>query len=158
MSKNLKTFTTELAELAPVINEFSEPVQVRIIDKYLEILELAFMPVKFRAKEDLQQYQIQLDEDGNPRKPMISIISNGRATNRKKPGATKILNQVLQTEFFEDARTIAEIADHCATVYESSFATSELSGILLKLANEERLVRTRDEVNRRFVYSKPAAA
>jgi hypothetical protein len=74
---------------------------------------------------------------------------------RKKPGATKVLNQLLSgTDFFNTHRSISSIADYCKTNYDSDFKTSELSGILLKLANEHKLRRERSNTNNRFEYVK----
>jgi hypothetical protein len=83
----------------------------------------------------------QVDDDENP-----------SSAGRKKPGATKILNQLLSTDFFNARHSISEIADYCKENYDSDFKTSELSGILLKLAKENKLKRERSNDNNRFEY------
>jgi hypothetical protein len=70
----------------------------------------------------------------------------------KKPGATKVLNQLLSTDFFDISRSISSIANFCKDTYDSDFKTSELSGILLKLAKENKLRRERSNENNRFEY------
>jgi hypothetical protein len=72
----------------------------------------------------------------------------------KKPGATKVLNQLLSTDFFSTRHSISSIADYCKENFDSDFKTSELSGILLKLANENKLRRERSDENNRFEYVK----
>jgi len=72
----------------------------------------------------------------------------------KKPGATKVLNQLLSTDFFNTRHSIASIADYCKENFDSDFKTSELSGILLKLSNENKLKRERSNENNRFEYVK----
>src|SRR5207302_7916264 len=79
---------------------------------------------------------------------------NPSMAGRKKPGATKILNQLLSTDFFDTRHSISEIADYCKEHYDSDFRTSELSGILLKLAKENKLKRERSNDNNRFEYVK----
>jgi hypothetical protein len=70
----------------------------------------------------------------------------------KKPGATKVLNQMLSTDFFNTPHSISSIAVYCKDNFGSEFKTSELSGILLKLANENKLKRERSIENNRFDY------
>ena len=77
-----------------------------------------------------------------------------RAGAVKKPGATKVLNQLLSSDFFNVARSISSIATYCKEHFDSDFKTSELSGILLKLANENKLRRERSVENNRFEYVK----
>ncbi|MFB0494407.1 hypothetical protein ABID99_000644 [Mucilaginibacter sp. OAE612] len=72
----------------------------------------------------------------------------------KSPASTKILNQLLNTDFFDSQRSISSIANYCKEQYDSDFKTSELSGILLKLANENKLRRERSNENNRFEYIK----
>jgi len=62
------------------------------------------------------------------------------------------LNQLLSTDFFDSARSISSIASYCRETYDSGFKTSELSGILLKLAKENKLKRERSNENNRFEY------
>ena len=76
------------------------------------------------------------------------------APGRKKPGATKILNQLLNTDYFDTRHSISSIADYCKEQFDSDFKTFELSGILLKLANENKLRRERSNENNRFEYVK----
>jgi hypothetical protein len=58
------------------------------------------------------------------------------------------------TDFFNSSHSISEIADYCKESYDSDFKTSELSGILLKLAKENKLRRERSNDNNRFEYKK----
>jgi hypothetical protein len=142
MSKQTEKLKKQLLEISDVINAFqSEAVQVKIIDRLLDTM-------------------IDWDKEGDDtfnRKPRSYQTDEGVQQNGasgRKPGATKILNQLLQTNFFDHPHSIADIATYCKDQYDSEFKTSELSGILLKLSNESKLRRERSEENNRFEYVK----
>jgi len=144
MSKHIEKLKKQLVEVAEVVNSFqSEAVQVRIIDRLLDV-----MIESERADADGSEIfskkgrKLRLDDESSA------------AGGRKKPGATKILNQLLSTDFFDEQRSISSIASYCKEQFDSDFKTSELSGILLKLANENKLRRERSNENNRFEYIK----
>lgn len=131
-------------EISEVVNSFtSEAVQVRVIDRLLDA-----MTELDKTDGDLEDYAIRTS-----RKP-LNAGNYIPARRGKKPGATKILNQLLATNFFETPHSISSIADYCHDNFESDFKTSELSGILLKLAKENKLKRERSNENNRFEYVK----
>lgn len=137
MIKNTEKLKSQLLEISEVVNSFkSEAVQLRIIEKLLDTMA---------DEERIENgtYITHLHKNNS---------SDGR--NKKKPGATKILYQLLSSEFFSQARTISAIAAYCHEQFNTNFKTSELSGILLKLANENRLIRKRSHDNNRFEYVK----
>ncbi|MDO3626043.1 hypothetical protein [Mucilaginibacter sp. BT774] len=146
MSKHIEKLKKQLLEISEVVNSFrSEAVQVKVIDRLLDAMVEsekgetdgvdAFNRRARRAR--------QTDDDE-------TLSTNGR----KKPGATKVLNQLLLTDFFNSSHSISEIAEYCKESYDSDFKTSELSGILLKLAKENKLKRERSNDNNRFEYVK----
>lgn len=143
MSKHIEKLKKQLVEISEVVNSFrSEAVQVRIIDRLLDaIIE--------SDKGDIENGDA-FNKKG--RKTRSEDDENSLATGRKKPGATKILNQLLATDFFNTRHSISEIAEYCKEHYDSDFKTSELSGILLKLAKENKLKRERSNDNNRFEY------
>ena len=146
MSKHIEKLKKQLMEISEVVNSFrSEAVQVRIIDRLLDaIIE--------SEKGDIEGTDA-FNKKG--RKPKSGEDDESfSSTGRKKPGATKILNQLLSTEFFNIRHSISDIADYCKEHYDSDFKTSELSGILLKLAKENKLRRERSNDNNRFEYVK----
>ena len=144
MSKHIEKLKKQLVEVAEVVNSFqSESVQVRIIDRLLDVM----------IESD------RVDTDGaelflKKGRRIRSDDENFGIPGRKKPGATKILNQLLSTDFFDISRSISAIATYCKEQFDSDFKTSELSGILLKLANENKLRRERSNENNRFEYIK----
>ena len=143
MSKHIEKLKKQLVEISEVVNSFrSEAVQIRIIDRLLDaIIE--------SDKGDIENGDA-FNKKG--RKTRSEDDENSLATGRKKPGATKILNQLLATDFFNTRHSISEIAEYCKEHYDSDFKTSELSGILLKLAKENKLKRERSNDNNRFEY------
>jgi hypothetical protein len=144
MSKHIEKLKKQLVEVAEVVNAFqSEAVQVRIIDRLLEVMIES-------EKVDADGSEIFSKKGRRMRSDDENIATAGR----KKPGATKILNQLLNTDFFDVSRSISSIANYCKEQFDSDFKTSELSGILLKLANENKLRRERSNENNRFEYIK----
>ncbi|NCD68537.1 hypothetical protein [Mucilaginibacter agri] len=141
MSKHTDKLKRQLLEISEVVNSFqSEAVQLRIIDKLLDAL-------------------IESDGEGFEhftRKPQRTEAGEEAtfAPAKKKPGATKILYQLLGSDFFAEARSISSIAEYCKENFDTDFKTSELSGILLKLSNEHKLIRQRNQDNNRFEYIK----
>lgn len=146
MSKQTEKLKKQLIEISEVVNLFkSEAVQVKVIDRLLDVM--------MEAEKSDADTTDALHKKGPKQK--INGSSYEHSSARKKPGATKVLNQLLTgTDFFEQHRSISSIADYCKTNYDSDFKTSELSGILLKLANEHKLRRERSNTNNRFEYVK----
>lgn len=145
MSKPIEKLKKQLIEISEVVNSFrSEAVQVKIVDKLLDAM------IEFE-KNDPEGAEIFTKKT---KQTSIDNESNLGSHIRKKPGATKVLNQILATDFFNTAQSISSIADYCKENFESDFKTSELSGILLKLANENKLKRQKNQENNRFEYIK----
>jgi hypothetical protein len=128
MSKHIEKLKKQLVEVAEVVNSFkSEAVQVRIIDRLLEVMiESEKGDAEGGEMFGKKVRKLRVEDDG------------GAVAGRKKPGATQ--------------RSISSIANYCKDQYDSDFKTSELSGILLKLANENKLRRERSNENNRFEY------
>jgi len=144
MSKHIEKLKKQLTEISEVVNGFkSEAVQLKIVEKLLDVIidseKGDSEGIELLAKKGLK-HRVDYESE------------NGAAHGRKKPGATKILNQLLSTDFFYTPRSIASIAHYCKDNFDSDFKTSELSGILLKLANENKLRRERSQDNNRFEY------
>jgi hypothetical protein len=144
MSKHIEKLKKQLVELSEVVNSFkSEAVQVRVVDRLLDaMIEL--------EKTDGEGAELFLKKGYKPK--AIEEENYSLPKRAKKPGATKVLNQLLATDFFDQPRSISSIAAYCKDNFDSEFKTSELSGIVLKLANENKLKRERSDENNRFEY------
>jgi|SRR6187402_2204451 len=145
MSKHIDKLKKQLIEISEVVNSFkSEAVQVKIIDKLFDAMS--------ESEKDIDGSGTDLFTKKARKRGDINGDSYPFATGRKKPGATKVLNQLLATDFFDKPQSISSIANICKDNYDSDFKTSELSGILLKLAKEDKLRRERNNDNNRFEY------
>jgi len=143
MSKQIEKLKKQLVEISEVVNSFqSEAVQVRVVDRLLDVM-IEMEKGEGDPTEIFTKRNYKPRENGEHYTPMRGA---------KKPGATKVLNQLLSTDFFNTRHSIASIADYCKENFDSDFKTSELSGILLKLANENKLKRERSNENNRFEY------
>ena len=143
MSKHIDKLKKQLIEISEVVNSFkSEAVQVKIIDKLFDAMSEAD-----KGEGDAELFTKRMRKSSNNR-------NDYPLSGRKKPGATKVLNQLLSTDFFNAPQSISSIADFCKDNFNSDFKTSELSGILLKLAKESKLRRERNNDNKRFEYVK----
>ena len=145
MSKQTEKLKKQLIEISEVVNLYkSEAVQVKVLDRLFEVM--------------IDSERNEADAPDLLSKKGYRYKTNGahyeHSIVRKKPGATKVLNQLLSTDFFNTRHSIASIADYCKENFDSDFKTSELSGILLKLANENKLRRERSHENNRFEYVK----
>ena len=145
MNRHIEKLKKQLAEIAEVVNSFqSEAVQVRVVDRLLdEIMETERGETE---GSEIFNKRERKSRDGN------NGEQNQTLQRRKKPGATKVLNQLLSSDFFRTPHSISSIADYCKDNFDSDFKTSELSGILLKLAKENKLRRERSNENNRFEY------
>ncbi len=145
MSKHIDKLKKQLMEISEVVNSFkSEAVQVKIIDKLFDAMSES-------DKNDMDSSTDVFNKRGRKRSDDKDYTFT---TGRKKPGATKVLNQLLNTDFFDKPQSISSIAEFCKQNFNSDFKTSELSGILLKLAKENKLRRERSNDNNRFEYVK----
>jgi hypothetical protein len=144
MSKHIEKLKKQLVELSEVVNSFkSEAVQVRVVDRLLDaMIEL--------EKTDGEGVELFIKKNYKPKN--IEEENYAQPRRAKKPGATKVLNQLLATDFFDAPRSISSIATYCKDNFDSEFKTTELSGIVLKLANENKLRRERSNENNRFEY------
>src|SRR5476649_1502492 len=141
MSKHIEKLKKQLMEISEVVNSFrSEAVQVRVVDRLLD------------AIIESEKTEYDSAEPFNKRGYKHRDIGGSATKGSKKPGATKVLNQLLTEDFFNTPRSISSIAGYCKDNFDSDFKTSELSGILLKLANEHKLKRERSHENNRFEY------
>jgi hypothetical protein len=137
MSKHSEKLKKQLLEISEIINSFqSEAVQVKLIDRLLDTM-------------------VEWDTDlidTNKKVHSLRSYNPEVSQSQKKMGATKVLNQLLSTDFFDRPHSIAGIAEYCKEHFNADFKTSELSGILLKLSNENKLIRERSNENNRFEY------
>lgn len=142
MNRYIEKLKKQLTELAEVVNSFqSEAVQVKVVERLLDEMIEA------------EKGETEGSEVFNKKGRRYANESPDDDTNgRKKPGATKVLNQLLASDYFKTPHSISAIAQYCREKFNSDFKTSELSGILLKLSKENKLRRERNNDSNRFEY------
>lgn len=125
----LDRFKEEYMQLAEAVNAFkSEAVQLVIAERLVTLIHGA------------------ADENA-------TVVKSGNVQFLgKKPGATKAVQRLLQTDFFDSPRTIGDIVAHCAKLFGKDYKTSEFSGVLSFHVKEGNLSRTEGEYSSRFVY------
>jgi hypothetical protein len=147
---NLKN---QLLDLAETLNAFkSEAVQIKIAERLLNNI--------FTDEDDEDEGQNVNYEGGGTSRRAKRINPNNRRQDgshlreRKSTGATKAMYRLLESDFFNEPKTIAEIAYRYNEEFNESFKTSEISGILLKSVKENLLKREKNPENKRFEYVK----
>lgn len=134
MDKRIQKLKDNFGELAEVVNTFrSEAVQIRVIGWLLKVIDV--------------------DETSNNRRFLHHENSHSLKINR--PGATKMLNRLLLTDFFNTPHTIAEIVRYANEQFNTAIEPSQFSGVLIHLVQTQRLKRERTEIDRSYRYSKP---
>ncbi len=144
----------QLLELADTLNAFkSEAVQVKIAEKLLNhiLLDKEFHPLNFENAEQEHNFTSRRAKRINPNK---EIHDDGQARERKPTGATKAMQHLLDTDFFDQPKTISAIAIRYNQEFNGDFKTSEISGILLKSVKDNLLKREKNQDNKRYEYVK----
>lgn len=143
----------QLHDLAETLNAFkSEAVQLKIAEKLLDV----FFAEEQQPGDETQKYQ----ETSFASRRAKRINTNNRmqdGTNireRKSTGATKAMHRLLQSDFFDQPKAIAAIAERYNEEFNEKFKTSEISGILLKSVKENLLKREKNQENKRYEYIK----
>lgn len=143
----------QLLDLAETLNAFkSEAVQLKIAERLLDIL---FADEPEPGDEDREQQENNFTSRRAKRINTNSRMQDGTNTReRKSTGATKAMYRLLQSDFFDQPKTIAAIAERYNEEFNENFKTSEISGILLKSVKENLLKREKNQENKRYEYVK----
>ncbi|MEO8887231.1 MAG: hypothetical protein ABI367_14290, partial [Mucilaginibacter sp.] len=113
MSKHIDKLKKQLLEISEIVNSFkSEAVQVKIIDKIFEALSES-------DKGEIEGNGPDLFTKKGRKRADSDDDNNALSSSRKKPGATKVLNQLLTTNFFDVPQSIAAIAGICKDNFNS---------------------------------------
>lgn len=147
MTKLNETLKNQLLNLAETLNAFkSEAVQIKIADKLLEAIFLEEYQASNPDEQNVSRKARRINQ--NKDQTMIS------ARERKSTGATKAMYQLLDTDFFDQPKSISAIANRYNQEFSQIFKTSEISGILLKSVKENVLKRNKNLENKRYEYVK----
>lgn len=175
MMKDFKQTTEQLKELAKVLNEFkSETVQVKLLellfDQAVELTvpettkkagqkAVVAKPAPEQEAETTQATttpKVPGRKPGRPPKQKAPQepkprVSRKRSTTR--PGPSIILKQLIESNFFNDSRTIGDVVDYCMKMHNYEYKSTDLSGTLAKLAKDGILKREKNPKSNQFEYT-----
>lgn len=178
MMKDFKQNAEQLKELAKVLNEFkSEVVQVKLLELLFQEGFAAAAPVEAvktetkpaiatpvapepvaPATEEKPRIKAPAKPTANkPARPAkqkavpATKITRKRSTTR--PGPSIILKQLIESNFFNDSRTIGDVVDYCMKMYNYEYKSTDLSGTLAKLAKDGVLNRVKNPKSNQFEYT-----
>ncbi|MCR4267112.1 hypothetical protein [Nitratireductor sp. ZSWI3] len=150
MTKDFDKLRQQLVELAEAVNRFeSESVQLRVVELVL---------TGGSAREG------DFAEGGNERYvpgPGFVDFGRGMRSGRRKKttdsarGAVAALNDLIESDFFTEPRTISDIVARCEGVSGARYKSNAFSGPLSRHARSGILNREKNE-DGKFVYSKPS--
>lgn len=152
MMETFEGMRKQLSELASVLNEFkSEAVQLRILD-----LVLAGEPTDGAEDQPAPRKTARRVQMRGTTKPQNA--SSARPGKRKKApsgtGSPSTLTQLLSGTFFDKARTINDIIEHCKHNLARTFKANEFSGKLGRMVRNNELTRKKNTDNQ-YEYKKP---
>ena len=152
LDTNLKS---QLLDLAETLNAFkSEAVQVKIAEKLLNSI-FGEEERTVSNPDNMQQEHNYISRRAKRINPNKERKNNGEVRERKPTGATKAMYRLLNTDFFDEPKSISAIANRYKEEFNEDFKTSEISGILLKSVKENLLKREKNQGNKRYEYVKP---
>jgi hypothetical protein len=148
----LEGMKKQLSELATVLNQFkSEAVQLRILDMVLE---------GGASADSIDQPGGDTAASKRRRVPRTKAkAAEGRTPGTRKrasagTGAPATLTQLLSGSFFDKARTINDVIEHCKHNLARTFRANEFSGKLGRMVRNNELTRKKN-ANKQYEYKKP---
>lgn len=159
MIKNFDEVKKQLGELSDVVNKFkSEQVQLKIVD-------LIFRNAGLAADDD-QPEDPPADSVPPPhRKHRASgkrkaaaksgdTPNNGlKKAKAKGTGPAAVLQQLLDTNFFDKKRTIGDVMDYCKNKLARNIPMNQLSTPLARFVRDNKLDRSKNAENQ-YEYTK----
>ena len=146
----LEGMRKELSDLATVLNQFkSEAVQLRILDLVLD---------GESVEDSSDRGHRARPKRLKPPRSKAEVVKE-RPTGRRKrasagTGAPATLTQLLSGNFFDKARTINDVIEHCKHNLARTFRANEFSGKLGRMVRNGELTR-RKNANKQYEYKKP---
>ncbi|RKR84221.1 hypothetical protein BDD43_4450 [Mucilaginibacter gracilis] len=143
MSKHLEKLKHQLNDIADAMNAFqSEAVQIKIIDRLLQ---------------QFDHWNVTPERKAVDVPPAVGSVTKKLRKPDRPLGATRIIQKLLvTTDYFETPRSLSEITAYCTEHHEGIYYTYTVSGVLLKLAKQKKLIRSVSEATKLYTYRKPA--
>lgn len=161
MIKNFDKVKLQLNELAEVLNKFnSEAVQLKVVELLLGGAEKETPIAKpERATETAEA--VTAEKRRRPGRPPKKVQEEKKTKERAprkritdRPGPSTILKQLMETDFFNEKRTIGDIVNYCQDTLNYTYKSTDLSGTLAKLAKDGVLSREKNPESNQFEYIK----
>ncbi|WP_295809395.1 hypothetical protein [uncultured Nitratireductor sp.] len=153
MIKDFDKLKQQLSELSEVVNKFeSEAVQLRIVELVLG-----------QRTADVQGFSEGGVNDFITGPGMMHVVRNAARAGRRRTttdsakGAVAALNELLESDFFDEPRTIGDIVARCQDIFGTRYKSNAFSGPLSRHARTGLLNREKN-TDGKFVYLKPEAA
>ncbi|WP_367718588.1 hypothetical protein AB2N04_09780 [Nitratireductor sp. GISD-1A_MAKvit] len=153
MIKDIDKLKQQLTELSEAVNKFeSEAVQLRVVELVLGRPET---PVNGFSEGGVSEF---IAGPG-----MMQIVRNASRPGRRKTttdsarGAVAALNELLESDFFDEPRTIGDIVARCQETFGTRYKSNAFSGPLSRHARTGVLTREKNAEGK-FVYVKPEAS
>jgi hypothetical protein len=136
-----ETLKKQLIEISDAVNAFdSDAVQVIVAERILDHLIIH------------NHKSVLVEQTPNDIQVSGDALSQPNIGNPKPPGATKLLQGLLNSQFFSIPRSIGEVTDYFNDHYTGPFYTYQISGLLLGLFKNGKLRREVNTETKRFVY------
>lgn len=82
----------------------------------------------------------------------INSDFTARYKSGKRSETTRAIRTLLETDFFNTARSVSEVILQCKKLYKVILKSPATSGVLNKLREERKLKRTPSQVKGRYLY------
>ncbi len=152
MMEKFEKAKKQLAELATVLNAFkSETVQLRILDLVLggeSTGEESGQPKGGKTSGRTRARRVPKTEKA------AAVAPSKRKKSPAGTGAPATLTQLVAGNFFDKARTINDIIEHCRVNLARTFKANEFSGKLARMVRNGELTR-RKNADKQYEYKKP---
>ncbi len=152
MIKDFDKLKQQLTELSEAVNKFeSEAVQLRVVELVLGQRE---GQAGGFAEGGINEF---IAGPG-----MMHVVRNTPRPGRRKTttdsakGAVAALNELLESDFFDEPRTIGDIVARCQEAFGMRYKSNAFSGPLSRHARTGVLTREKN-ADGKFVYVKPEA-
>lgn len=161
MIKNFDKVKLQLSELAEVLNKFnSEAVQLKVVELLLGGTEKETPTAKPERVTETAEV-VTTEKRRRPGRPPKKVKEEKKPKERAprkrisdRPGPSTILKQLMETDFFDEKRTIGDIVNYCQNTFNYAYKSTDLSGTLAKLAKDGVLSRDKNPESNQFEYTK----
>jgi hypothetical protein len=162
MIKNFDKVKLQLNELAEVLNKFnSEAVQLKVVELLLGGTEKETPAAKPEKATEGAAEAVATEKRSRPGRPPKKVKEEKKPKERAprkritdRPGPSTILKQLMETDFFNQKRTIGDIVNYCQDTLNYAYKSTDLSGTLAKLAKDGVLSREKNPESNQFEYIK----